>query len=123
MFTGSLYYAIIIFEVTKMKNIIKRLIEFRDNRNWSQFHTPENLAKSIVIESSELLENYQWGRDEEVDINNVKEEIADIVGYCLLLCEHYGFDLETILNEKIDINEKKYPVDKAYGKADKYNKL
>ena len=106
-----------------MKDIIEKLVKFRDDRNWKQFHTPENLAKSVVIEASELLENFQWGRDEEVDIDNVKEEIADIVGYCLLLCEHYGFDLKTILNDKIKLNNEKYPVDKAYGKADKYDKL
>lgn len=106
-----------------MKDIIEKLVKFRDDRNWKQFHTPENLAKSVVIEASELLENFQWGRNADVDIDNVKEEIADIVGYCLLLCEHYGFDLETILNEKIKVNNEKYPVDKAYGKADKYDKL
>jgi NTP pyrophosphatase (non-canonical NTP hydrolase) len=105
-----------------MDEIIKRLRNFRDSRNWKQFHTPENLSKSVVIEAAELLENFQWG-EENVDVKNVKEEIADIVGYCLLLCDHYGFDLETIMNEKIDLNEKKYPVDKAYGKSDKYNKL
>lgn len=105
-----------------MKNIIDRLIKFRNERNWQQFHTPENLSKSIVLEAAELLENYQWESGKE-NIENVKEELADIVGYCLLLCEHYGFDLETIMNEKIDKNEKKYPVSKSFGKSDKYNKL
>lgn len=105
-----------------MKNITERLIKFRNERNWQQFHTPENLSKSIVLEAAELLENYQWESGKE-NIENVKEELADIVGYCLLLCEHYGFDLETIMNEKIDKNEKKYPISKSYGKSDKYNKL
>lgn len=105
-----------------MKNITDRLIKFRNERNWQQFHTPENLSKSIVLEAAELLENYQWESGKE-NIENVKEELADIVGYCLLLCEHYGFDLETIMNEKIDKNEKKYPVSKSFGKSDKYNKL
>jgi NTP pyrophosphatase (non-canonical NTP hydrolase) len=105
-----------------MKNITERLIKFRNERNWQQFHTPENLSKSIVLEAAELLENYQWESGKE-NIENVKEELADIVGYCLLLCEHYGFDLETIMNEKIDKNEKKYPVSKSFGKSDKYNKL
>jgi len=103
-----------------MKDIIEKLIQFRDDRNWKQFHTPENLAKSIAIEASELLENYQWGRDEEVDIQNVKEELADVMAYCLLLCEHYYFDIKTIMNDKIQKNMKKYPIDKAYGKSDKY---
>ena len=105
-----------------MKNITERLIKFRNERNWQQFHTPENLSKSIVLEAAELLENYQWESGKE-NIENVKEELADIVGYCILLCEHYGFDLETIMDEKIDKNEKKYPVSKSYGKSDKYNKL
>ena len=105
-----------------MEDIIKALKQFRDERNWSQFHSPDNIAKSIVLESAELLENYQW-ESVEPDIGNIKEEIADIVGYCLLLCDHYGFDLKTILKEKMEKNKKKYPVDKAYGKADKYHKL
>jgi len=105
-----------------MKKITERLIKFRNERNWQQFHTPENLSKSIVLEAAELLENYQWESGKE-NIENVKEELADIVGYCLLLCEHYGFDLENIMNEKIDKNEKKYPVSKSFGKSDKYNKL
>lgn len=108
--------------VIKLKDIIEALIKFRDERNWKQFHSPENLAKSVSIEAAELLENYQWGSNPR-DLDNVKEEIADIVGYCLLLCEHYGFNLETILKEKIKVNNEKYPVDKAFGKADKYDKL
>ncbi len=105
-----------------MRKIVDRLIKFRDDRNWKQFHTPNNLAKSIAIESSELLINYQYG-DAYFSIDNVKEEIADVMAYCLLLSEHYGFDIETIMNEKIDKNEEKYPIGKSYGKADKYNKL
>jgi len=105
-----------------MDKIIKRLIKFRDDRNWKQFHSPTNLSKSIVIEASELLINYQYG-DTYFNLENVKEEIADVMAYCLLLSEHYGFDIETIMNEKIDKNEKKYPIEKAYGKPDKYNKL
>lgn len=105
-----------------MKEVIKKLIEFRDERNWKQFHTPENLAKSIVIEAAELLENYQW-KNENTDMQNVKEEIADIMAYCLLFCEHYGFDLKEIIMEKIKKNEQKYPVSKSFGKSDKYNKL
>ena len=105
-----------------MDQIIKRLIKFRDDRNWKQFHTPENLAKSIAIESSELLINYQYG-DTYFDIENVKDEIADIMSYCLLLSEQYSFDIKDIINKKIDKNKQKYPIGKAYGKANKYNKL
>jgi NTP pyrophosphatase (non-canonical NTP hydrolase) len=104
-----------------MKKITDRLKKFRDDRNWSQFHTPQNLAKSIMIEAAELLENYQFGS--EGDLENIKEELADIMGYCLLLSEHYGFDIKTIINDKIDKNEIKYPVDKAFNTSKKYNKL
>lgn len=106
----------------EIKNILNRLIKFRDERNWKQFHTPENLAKSISIEANELLENYQWG-SENADINNIKEEVADIFSYLLMLCEELDIDLLGVTNKKISSNEKKYPVDKAYGKSDKYNKL
>lgn len=105
-----------------MKNILKRLIDFRDDRNWKQFHTPENLAKSIMLEASELLENFQWS-DEPSNMQNVKEELADVMAYCLLFAEHYGFDIQAILNEKIDLNEKKYPIEKAYNTAKKYTEL
>jgi dCTP diphosphatase len=105
-----------------MKEIIDKLIKFRDDRNWKQFHTPENLSKSIVLEAAELLENFQWGTMNEDD-NNIKEEIADIVSYCLLLCDHYEFDIKKIISEKIERNELKYPVDKSFGKSDKYTKL
>jgi NTP pyrophosphatase (non-canonical NTP hydrolase) len=105
-----------------MKDIIDKLVKFRDERNWKQFHSPDNLAKSIVIEAAELLENYQW-QSKETDLNNVKEEIADIMAYCLLLCDYYQIDYKEILLDKIKKNEEKYPVEKAYGKSDKYNKL
>ena len=105
-----------------MEKVVKRLIKFRDDRNWKQFHTPNNLAKSIAIESSELLINYQFD-NVYFDLENVKDELADIMAYCLMLNDHYGFDIEQIMNDKIDKNELKYPISKAYGKANKYNKL
>jgi len=105
-----------------LKQILERLIKFRDERNWKQFHTPENLAKSISIEANELLENYQWG-SENADIKNIKEEVADIFGYILLLCEEVKIDLIKETNRKIDKNIEKYPIDKAYGLSKKYTKL
>ena len=105
-----------------MEKIVERLIKFRDDRNWKQFHTPNNLAKSIAIESSELLINYQFD-NYYFKLDNVKDELADIMAYCLMLSDHYGFDIEEIMNEKINKNEVKYPVDKAFGKANKYNNL
>lgn len=104
-----------------MDKLIQRIIKFRDDRNWSQFHTPENLSKSIVIEASELLEHYQWTNNAEID--EVKDELADVLIYCLMLAETLDLDILDIMSKKIDKNELKYPVDKAYGVSTKYNKL
>jgi len=104
-----------------INKLIKKFTEFRDERNWKQFHTPGNLAKSVVLEAAELLENFQW--DQDPDINNVKEEIADVFGYLLMLCNHYDIDIIEITNAKIDKNRAKYPIEKSYGKSTKYNKL
>ena len=82
-----------------MKDIIDKLLKFRDDRNWKQFHTPENIAKSIVLEAAELLENFQWKND-STDIENIKDELADIMTYCLYMCETYDLDMETIIHEK-----------------------
>lgn len=105
-----------------MKDIIDALIKFRDDRNWKQFHTPENLAKSIVLESAELLENFQWQSNNE-NIDNIKDELADIMTYCLFMCEHYSLDIKQLIVEKMEKNELKYPISKSYGKSEKYNKL
>jgi len=106
----------------EMNDILEKLIKFRDNRNWKQFHTPDNLAKSISIEANELLENFQWG-NQNADIKNIKEEVADIFGYLLLLCKELNIDLIEATNSKIQLNNEKYPVDKAFGTSKKYNKL
>ena len=105
-----------------MDDIMKRLKRFRDERNWKQFHTPEHLATSVVLEAAELLENYQWEKDPD-SIDNIKDELADVMSYCLLLADHYDLDVREIILDKIRKNEKKYPVDKAYGKSDKYTDL
>ncbi len=104
-----------------MKNVMDRIIKFRDDRDWAQFHTPDNLAKSLVIEASELLELFQWSND--VDKERLSEELADVFVYALLLLNEYNLDFNDIILSKIDKNEKKYPVDKAYGRSTKYNKL
>ena len=101
---------------------IDRIRKFRDDRDWSQFHTPENLAKSIVIEASELLECFQWNAD-DYDIQHVKEELADVIVYAQDLLDTLGLDADEIINMKMDQNEKKYPVEKAKGSAAKYDKL
>jgi len=108
--------------MNEIKELLNKHIKFRDDRNWKQFHTPENLAKSISIEASELLENYQWG-SRSADIENIKEEVADIFGYLLLFCDSLDIDLLDVANKKVIKNSEKYPIEKSYGKSTKYNKL
>ena len=104
-----------------MKALMKEILEFRDERDWKKFHTPENLSKSITIEAAKLLENFQWGV-EYANVENIKEELADVFIYGLLLSEYYNFDIKEIIKEKIKKNKEKYPVSKAKGNAQKYNK-
>lgn len=104
------------------KQTIERIRNFTTERDWDQFHSPANLAKSISIEANELLECFQWD-EEHYDINEVKEELADVLIYCKNMLDKLGLDEDEIVNAKMDQNEKKYPVDKSKGKADKYNKL
>ena len=104
-----------------MKEVTKEIIKFNEQRDWDQFHTPENLAKSISIEAGELLECFQWNND--FDIDEVKEELADVLNYCLLLANKLKLDCEQIVLDKMEKTAKKYPVEKAKGKSTKYNKL
>ncbi|WP_178041554.1 nucleotide pyrophosphohydrolase [Frisingicoccus sp.] len=104
------------------KNTIERIRKFSDDRDWNQFHSPANLAKSIVIEAAELLECFQWN-DEEYDIQHVKEELADVLVYSQNLLDKLGLDADEIVNMKMSQNEEKYPVEKAKGSAAKYDQL
>ena len=101
---------------------LNRIRKFISDRDWEQFHTPAALAKSIVIEAAELLECFQW-KDTKFDLEHVKEELADVMVYSQNLLDKLGLDADDIVNMKMDQNEAKYPVDKAKGKADKYNQL
>ena len=101
---------------------IDRIRKFSEDRDWDQFHSPANLAKSISIEANELLECFQWN-EENYDINEVKEELADVMVYCRNMLDKLGLDEDEIINEKMAKNEAKYPIEKAKGKADKYTKL
>ncbi len=101
---------------------IDRIRRFSEDRDWNQFHSPENLAKSIVIEAAELLECFQWS-DTEYDLQHVKEELADVIVYTQDLLDKLGLDADEIVNMKMEQNEKKYPVDKAKGIAAKYDRL
>ena len=104
------------------KETIERIRNFTLDRDWDQFHSPANLAKSISIEANELLECFQWD-EEHYDINEVKEELADVLVYCRNMLDKLGLDEDEIVNAKMEQNEKKYPISKSKGKADKYNKL
>ena len=104
-----------------MKELEKKIVKFAKDRDWLQFNTPENLAKSIAIESGELLECFQWNNN--YDKNELKYEIADVMHYCILLCHQIGVAPKKIVLEKMDISAKKYPIDKAKGRCTKYNKL
>ena len=101
---------------------INRIRKFTEDRDWEQFHTPSNLAKSISIEAGELLECFQWS-DTEFDIEHVKEELADVIVYCQNMLDELDLDADEIINAKMEKNEAKYPVEKARGTAAKYDKL
>ena len=101
---------------------IDRIRKFTEDRNWDQFHSPANLAKSIVIVAAELLECFQWS-DEEYDLQHVKEELADVLVYSQNLLDKLELDADEIINMKMSKKEAKYPVDKAKGSAAKYDQL
>jgi NTP pyrophosphatase (non-canonical NTP hydrolase) len=108
------------------KDIIEQLLKFRDDRDWKQFHDSKNLATAISIEAAELNELYLWKtikESEEVDIEKVKEELADVLSFAFLLAEKHGLDPFEIVADKIKLNGEKYPVDKAKGTAKKYTDL
>ncbi len=103
------------------KETIERIRKFSADRNWEQYHTPANLAKSIAIEAGELLECYQWS--EEADPEHVRQELADVIVYCRNMLDALGLDEDEIVNAKMNQNEKKYPVEKSYGNNRKYTEL
>lgn len=105
-----------------MKEIIKQIKEFNEERDWDQFHSPDNLAKSIAIESGELLECFQWN-NEKFNKQEVCEELADVFTYCFQMAMKLGVDPKEIILNKLEKTRKKYPVEKAKGVSTKYNKL
>jgi len=109
--------------MNNFQEIIDKLIEFRDERDWEQFHNAKDLALALNIESSELLELFLWKKPEDADTEKIKEELADIFAYAFLISEKYGFDVKKIILDKIRKNGEKYPVDKSKGSATKYNEL
>ncbi|MDG1435605.1 MAG: nucleotide pyrophosphohydrolase [Saprospiraceae bacterium] len=109
--------------MSDIKEITKKLLDFRDERDWEQFHNPKDLALAINIEAGELLELFLWKNHEEADSEKVKEELADVLAFAFLLADKYDFDIKEIMLDKIKQNGEKYPVDKAKGTAKKYDEL
>lgn len=108
------------------RDLIEKIIKFRDERNWDQFHNPKDLAISISLEAAELLETFQWsGADLEKrdKLDNMKEELADVLIYCILLAEKLNLDISEIIEHKLKKNGEKYQKDKAYGTSKKYTEL
>jgi NTP pyrophosphatase (non-canonical NTP hydrolase) len=109
--------------MTENKELLKTILDFRNERDWEQFHNAKDLSLAINIEAGELLELFLWKQAGEADKDKVKEELADILVYCFLLADRYGFDIREIIQEKLQKNAAKYPVDKAKGTAKKYDEL
>jgi len=108
--------------------LLERLIEFRRERDWEQFHTPKELAISLSIEASELLEWFQWKNDDEIALKldsdkreALEDEVADVVAYLSYLCHDVGIDINKAVEAKIEKNAQKYPIEKVKGRSDKYN--
>ena len=108
------------------ENTVKKILKFRDDRNWKQFHSPKDLAISISLEASELLEVFQWSGEDissEGKLDKIREELADVLNYCILMADACGLDTDEIILDKIKVNEEKYPVSEAYGRKDQYYEL
>ena len=106
-----------------LENTIAKLIKFRDERDWEQFHNSKDLALAISIEANELLEIFLWKGSEEFNMDKLKDELADILSFSLLLAHKHNLDINEIITEKINKNAEKYPVSKAKGTAKKYTDL
>ena len=105
-----------------MEDLMREIKQFNEERDWDKFHSPENLAKSISIEAGELLECFQWD-SENYNKEDVCEELADVMNYCIVLADKLGVDIKTIILDKLAKTELKYPVEKAKGVSTKYDKL
>lgn len=103
--------------------LLSKITAFRDERDWKQFHNSKDLAIALNIETSELLELFLWKDNEDVRIDKLKEELADVFMYALLLAEKHNLDVAEIIENKLEVNKQKYPVEKAKGSAKKYNEL
>lgn len=109
--------------MSEIKSLIEKIRKFNQDRDWEQFHNPKDLAIALNIETSELLELFLWKRGEDVDVEKVKEELADIFTFALNIADKFDLDVTNIIEDKMSRNEKKYPVEKAKGTSKKYNEL
>ena len=108
------------------KETVEKVTAFRDQRNWAQFHNPKDLAISLSLEASELLEIFQWSGNDlvcEDKLDKIKEELADVLCYSILLADRCGLDMDEIINEKVKRNAEKYPIEASYGSKEKYTEL
>ncbi|ASK29991.1 nucleotide pyrophosphohydrolase [Chryseobacterium sp. T16E-39] len=105
------------------KSTVEKLLKFRDERDWQQFHNSKDLALALSIEASELLEVFLWKQNEDFNKDKLEEELADVLMYGLLLADKNKIDINSIILKKLQRNGEKYPVDKAKGKSDKYDEL
>ncbi|MGB8191992.1 MAG: nucleotide pyrophosphohydrolase [Chitinophagaceae bacterium] len=109
--------------MTDSQTVIEALLKFRNERDWEQFHNAKDLAIALSIEANELLELFLWKQPDQVNEDKVKNELADIFSFAYLLAHKYGLDVKQIVLDKIELNNQKYPVEKAKGTAKKYNEL
>ncbi|KEY17963.1 nucleotide pyrophosphohydrolase [Kaistella antarctica] len=109
--------------MSELKDLINKIRKFNKERDWEQFHNPKDLAIALNIETSELLELFLWKRDSDVDVEKVKEELADIFTFALNIADKFNLDVTEIIEQKMALNAKKYPIDKAKGTSKKYNDL
>lgn len=109
--------------MNEFNELTEVLIKFRNDRDWEQFHNPKDLAIALSVETGELLELFLWKDADQADVNKIREELADVLAYSLLLADKYKLDIGEIVKEKVKKNEVKYPVEKARGSAKKYTEL
>ena len=115
--------SIYLLGMSNTDKLTEALIQFRNERDWEQFHNPKDLAIALSLEASELLENFLWKQPQDADVSKIKEELADVLAYALLIAKHYDLNVEDIVLDKIAKNALKYPADKAKGSAKKYTEL
>ncbi len=109
--------------MSDLKQLTDAILAFRDERDWAQYHTGKDLAMSLTVEAGELLELFLWKKGDEVDLPALKDELADVFYGALLLAAHYQLDVADIVMAKLEKNKKKYPVEKAKGRSEKYDQL